>query len=100
MSHHPEPIVNPITGESTGEVPLRISMKDPRKSPAAHLGGRKSTLHPGTARSSMPLENEPDAPYRFSKHRRQLSEGDCIESDYDIDDNERDEDEDEGEAEF
>ena len=38
----------------------------------------------------MPLENEPEAPYRFSKYRRRLSEGASL--DYDDDDIERDDD--------
>ena len=48
----------------------------------------------------MPNENEPDVPYRFSRQRRRLSEGDCIESDYDVSEGAKDEEDEEAEGEF
>jgi hypothetical protein len=42
---------------------------------------------------STPVENAPEAPYRFSKQRRRLSEGDSLSDEDDINEEAKEEDE-------
>ena len=42
---------------------------------------------------STPFENVPEAPYRFSKQRRRLSEGDSLSDEDDINEEAKEEDE-------
>jgi hypothetical protein len=42
---------------------------------------------------STPVENTPEAPYRFSKERRRLSEGDSLSDEDDINEEAKEEDE-------
>jgi hypothetical protein len=42
---------------------------------------------------STPFENVPEAPYRFSKQRRRLSEGDSLSNEDDINEEAKEEDE-------
>jgi hypothetical protein len=46
----------------------------------------------GTARMSTPFENVPEVPYRFSKQRRRLSEGDSLSDEDDINEEDKEED--------
>ena len=41
---------------------------------------------------STPFENVPEAPYRFSKQRRRLSEGDSLSDEDDINEEDKEED--------